>query len=182
MKKFYGILISSLLLTSCQADEPGDINADLDPEPEYEIEIEEDEKTADDSDLESGIEVETEPSGNAGDEETKVETKAELKTEAEAKIETKAESTVREFNMSAQNWSFSPSTITVNEGDTVIIHISGEGNHGFKLAAFGVNETVSSGGTTTVKFVATQKGTFTFSCSVPCGSGHADMSGTLIVS
>lgn len=186
MKKFYALMLSSLLLTSCQADEPGDINLDLDEEPQFEIELEENEKTENDDDLESGVEVETEIEDESEDTEddnsAELKTKAEVETEVETKTEVKAETTVREFNMTAQNWSFSPSTITVNEGDTVVIHITSEGNHGFKLSAFGINETMSSGETTTIKFVADQKGTFTFTCSVPCGSGHMDMTGTLIVS
>jgi cytochrome c oxidase subunit 2 len=184
MKKFYAIILSSLLFVSCQTENAEEVELN----DELEIEVEE-EKVEDNSNEEDATEIEdtseTKVETENDEDETELKVKSEVETETEEveeKVEVKTQSTVREFTMTAQNWSFSPSTITVNQGDTVIIHISAEGNHGFKLAAFGINETISDGGSTTIKFVADQKGTFTFSCSVPCGSGHANMSGTLIVS
>ena len=91
-------------------------------------------------------------------------------------------SSVKEFNMVARQWDFEPSTITVNEGDTVLLHIQSiDVGHGFGLSAFGINEYLPSGQTVDVEFVADQKGTFTFACSVSCGSGHNGMNGQLIV-
>ena len=91
-------------------------------------------------------------------------------------------SSVKEFNMVARQWDFEPSTITVSEGDTVLLHIqSVDVGHGFGLSAFGINEYLPSGQTVDVEFVADQKGTFTFACSVSCGSGHSSMRGQLIV-
>ncbi len=89
---------------------------------------------------------------------------------------------VKEFDITAKKWEFSPSTITVDEGDTVVLHITSmDVKHGFSLSAFNVNENLEPGTTTDVRFVADQKGTFSFVCSVFCGSGHSDMKGTLIV-
>tara|TARA_Y100000310_G_C20440334_1_gene695795 strand:+ start:221 stop:616 length:396 start_codon:yes stop_codon:yes gene_type:complete len=91
-------------------------------------------------------------------------------------------STVKEFDMIARNWDFEPSTITVNEGDTVLLHIqSVDVAHGFGLSAFGINEYLAPGETVDVEFVADQKGTFQYVCSVYCGSGHGGMNGQLIV-
>ena len=89
---------------------------------------------------------------------------------------------VKKFTMTAKQWEFSPSTITVSEGDEVELSIKSiDVNHGFGLPTFGVSETIEAGKTTVVKFTASKKGTFTFFCNVKCGQGHKDMKGTLIV-
>ncbi len=91
-------------------------------------------------------------------------------------------STIKNFSITAQQWSFSPATITVNNGDTVKLSIkSTDVDHGFFLADFGVSETLKAGTTTNVSFIANKSGTFSFSCSVFCGSSHSSMVGTLIV-
>jgi len=89
---------------------------------------------------------------------------------------------VKEFTMVAKRWDFEPSTITVNEGDTVRLIINSiDVAHGFAISTFGVNERLNAGETVTVEFVADRKGTFSFFCSVFCGSGHGGMRGSLIV-
>jgi cytochrome c oxidase subunit II len=91
-------------------------------------------------------------------------------------------SEVKEFTMTAKQWDFEPSTITVNQGDTVKLSIeSVDVAHGFAISAFGVNERLEPGETTNVEFVADESGTFTFFCSVQCGAGHPNMRGQLIV-
>ncbi|MEK7545353.1 MAG: cupredoxin domain-containing protein [Patescibacteria group bacterium] len=115
--------------------------------------------------------------------EEKPAVKAEVKTEV--KVETKTETPkaqIKTFNMVAKNFTFAPSTITVNEGDTVRINLSStEGTHGLVIPDFGVNKVVSQGAPVVLEFVASKKGTFGFRCSVMCGEGHGDMKGTLIV-
>mgnify|MGYP001611207042 CR=1 FL=1 len=92
------------------------------------------------------------------------------------------ESAVKEFDITAKKWDFTPSTITVNQGDKVILHItSTDVKHGFGLTDFGVKGDLNPGETTTIEFTADKKGTFTFFCSVQCGSGHSEMKGKLIV-
>ena len=89
---------------------------------------------------------------------------------------------VKEFDMTARQWEFTPNTITVNKGDTVRLHIeSVDVTHGFGLPDFGVNEQLEPGKDVHVEFVADKTGTFTFACTVVCGSGHTGMSGQLIV-
>jgi nitrosocyanin len=91
-------------------------------------------------------------------------------------------SKIKEFSMIAKRWDFEPATITVNEGDTVRLNIeSTDATHGFALFEFGVNQRLNPGKKETVEFVADKAGEYTFFCSVPCGSGHKDMKGTLIV-
>lgn len=89
---------------------------------------------------------------------------------------------IKEFTMTARQWKFDPETITVNEGDTVKLQITSvDVTHGFALSEFGINEFLEPGKTVNIEFIADKKGTFTFFCSVFCGSGHSEMKGTLIV-
>lgn len=88
----------------------------------------------------------------------------------------------KEFNVIAKKWDFSPDTITVNEGDTVILNIESiDVDHGIAIPDFGVNEKLSPGNTVKIEFVADKKGSFSFSCNVFCGIGHGSMRGTLVV-
>lgn len=91
-------------------------------------------------------------------------------------------SEVKTFNITAKRFNFTPSTITVNQGDTIILNItSTDVAHGFAISGYSINVRVEPGTTETVRFVADKKGSFTFRCSVICGSGHGGMRGTLIV-
>ncbi len=86
------------------------------------------------------------------------------------------------ISMIAKQWAFEPAKIVVKQGDTVILEvISTDVDHGFLLPGYGINLELKPGQTKTVTFVATKKGTFTFSCNVFCGSGHGSMKGSLIV-
>src|SRR3989338_4500964 len=84
-------------------------------------------------------------------------------------IPTQPAQEVKEFSLTARQWSFEPSTITVKQGDKVrLIITSVDVTHGFTLREFGINTVISPGKTIKVEFVADKKGTFTFFCSVPC--------------
>lgn len=90
---------------------------------------------------------------------------------------------VKEFNMTATRFTFEPSTINVNKGDRVVLHItSTDVEHGFSLATYDIIETLPVGETKTISFTADKVGEFNFFCSVFCGSGHSDMRGKIIVS
>lgn len=89
---------------------------------------------------------------------------------------------VKVFEMTAKQFSFEPNIITVKKGDTVKLAITSvDVAHGLSLPDFGVNENLEPGKTVNVEFVADKTGTFSFFCSVPCGSGHNRMSGQLII-
>jgi len=89
---------------------------------------------------------------------------------------------VKEFVMTAKQWEFIPGTIEVNKGDTVRLKItSADVTHGFSINEFGINKKIEPGQTVEVEFTADKQGTFTFYCSVPCGEGHGQMKGKLIV-
>lgn len=87
-----------------------------------------------------------------------------------------------EFNVTAKQFSFAPSTIIVKKGDHVIVHLtSTDVKHGFGIDEYGIKSSFDRNNPTTVEFTADKPGTFEFYCSVPCGPGHRDMAGTLIV-
>lgn len=89
---------------------------------------------------------------------------------------------VKEFNVTAKRFEFVPSTITVNKGDQVVLHITSiDVEHGFSLATYDIIETLPVGVKKTIRFTADRTGEFNFFCSVFCGSGHSDMRGKLIV-
>jgi cytochrome c oxidase subunit II len=89
---------------------------------------------------------------------------------------------IKTFNMTAKQFTYSPDTITVNQGDNVVINLtSADVAHGFELPDFNASGKVEAGQTTAITFTADKKGTFTFKCNVPCGPGHKEMTGTLVV-
>jgi cytochrome c oxidase subunit 2 len=94
----------------------------------------------------------------------------------------KEQSEVKEFKVTAEQFEFTPNTITVNQGDTVrLIVTSTDVAHGIGLPDFGVSAELLPGETTTVEFVADKAGTFDFVCSVYCGVGHSAMKGTIVI-
>ena len=89
---------------------------------------------------------------------------------------------LKEFTMTARTWAFEPSEIRVNKGDRVKLTITSvDVAHGFAIPEFNVNARLEPGQQTTVEFTADKAGTFSFFCSVVCGSGHSGMRGTLVV-
>jgi len=88
----------------------------------------------------------------------------------------------KEFTMIAKKYEFDPGNIVVNEGDTVILHItSTDVEHGIGIPQFGVSKKLPPGVEETVQFIADKKGDYTFFCNVYCGPGHTGMKGTLTV-
>jgi cytochrome c oxidase subunit 2 len=86
------------------------------------------------------------------------------------------------IDITAKQFEYSPSTITVKKGDHVRLRLTSQDTtHGFSLPEFGVSATINPGKTTEVTFTPDKAGTFTFQCNVFCGSGHQGMKGTLVV-
>ena len=89
---------------------------------------------------------------------------------------------VKEFTVTAQDYSFTPSKMTVKKGDKVrIIFKNVEGMHDFRIDEFGVAVKRTSGGSQeTVEFTADKVGSFEYYCSI--GTHRAlGMKGTLTV-
>ena len=98
-------------------------------------------------------------------------------------ITSKNKPAVISLKMTAKDFEFDPSIIQAHKGDTVKITLTGvDAKHSFLLPAFNVNITIMPGKTKTFSFKVTKVGTFTFRCGVPCGPGHKEMQGTIIVS
>lgn len=113
---------------------------------------------------------------------TKEKSNSQEETDNKIPNNQQASTETKEFDVIAKQWDFSPNTITVNEGDNVILNIESiDVNHGFALTTFGISEFLSPGNTVKVEFVADKTGTFSFFCNVSCGSGHGGMRGTLVV-
>ena len=89
---------------------------------------------------------------------------------------------VKEFTMTAKQFTFTPDIIEVNKGDKVrLVVTSADVPHGFSIPEYGINERLDPGKPVTIEFTADKEGTFTAFCSVFCGSGHSGMKGKLIV-
>ena len=123
--------------------------------------------------VEEPIEEPTEPVQETKEPKTEVTELPETTTE---------ESNIKEFSITAKQWDFTPGTITVNKGDLIKLTVtSTDVRHGFKINEYNINEKFNKGETKVIEFTADKEGEFTFSCSVPCGSGHSSMSGKLVV-
>lgn len=88
-----------------------------------------------------------------------------------------------EISMQLDEYSFSPNTITIQEGDTITLRLSNIGNmeHDFVIDALDIDSgTLDPGDSTTITITGSQAGTFEFYCSI--GSHRAfGMRGTLTV-
>ena len=88
----------------------------------------------------------------------------------------------RVIDVVAKKFEFVPGEIRVGRGEAVALRFTApEVPMGFNLADFDLRADIVPGRVTTVQFTADKAGTFTFLCDVFCGTGHEDMSGTLIV-
>lgn len=89
---------------------------------------------------------------------------------------------VRTFEVKAEHYKFIPETITVNQGDKVIIKAMAiDKDHGFGIKEFNINEPLPKGKWVTIEFTADKKGEFTIRCTKFCGWKHFWMKGKLIV-
>ena len=96
--------------------------------------------------------------------------------------DTDAEAQTHTFDISATNFDFSITDITVKKGDTVVINLtSDDGDHDWTLDEFNAqtNE-LDTGESDSIRFVADQVGTFEYYCSV-AGHRQLGMVGTLTV-
>lgn len=79
------------------------------------------------------------------------------------------------FTVSAKEYGFTPSKISVNKGDHIVITFKNMGSfsHNLTISDLGLaTDTLASGQSATLDFVASQTGTFSFICSV---DGHKDL-------
>ena len=90
---------------------------------------------------------------------------------------------VKEFDVVAERFTFTPQRLVVNQGDTVRIRVrSADVTHGFEIKKLDVDDLVPKGGRlVTFEFTADEAGTFPITCSEYCGRGHEKMKGVLEV-
>ena len=89
---------------------------------------------------------------------------------------------VKEFNLEAYQFGYSPETLPVKKGDVVKIHATSKDvPHGVFIKEYGINATVKKGEVADIEFVADKTGEFEIRCSVYCGAGHRTMKARLIV-
>jgi heme/copper-type cytochrome/quinol oxidase subunit 2 len=86
------------------------------------------------------------------------------------------------IRMTAERFKFVPETITIKEGTLVQLQITAsDGDHGFQLGAFGIDERLEENETKTIEFYASKRGEYGFRCSHFCGLGHTGMTGKFII-
>jgi cytochrome c oxidase subunit 2 len=96
--------------------------------------------------------------------------------------ESRAAPAERVIKMTVERFRFSPSTLELKLGESVVLEISSlDRKHGFAAPDFDVDIEVTAGKPVRVRLTATRAGTFAFHCSIFCGSGHEDMQGVLVV-
>ena len=89
---------------------------------------------------------------------------------------------MRTVHMDVTDWAFTPSTITLKKGEKITLELTGvDGDHGISAPDLGIEKKFEAGETVMVTVPTDKTGTFNFRCNVPCGHGHRDMTGTIII-
>ncbi len=93
-----------------------------------------------------------------------------------------ARPTAHTIRVQASQFSYSPSVISVQPGDTVTIELtSTDVVHGLYVDGYGVSVEADPGQTRALTFVADRSGSFRIRCNVTCGAMHPFMIGKLNV-
>ncbi len=88
----------------------------------------------------------------------------------------------KSFNLDVKLWSFTPNVIKVKKGTKVNLNFNViQGNHGFMIPELGESVYLPQGEKQQLSFIADKPGMYTFYCNVPCGRGHSNMRGQIIV-
>ena len=88
----------------------------------------------------------------------------------------------RTFRIEAGQFSYSPSELIVNPGDTITIElVSTDVVHGLYVDGYDISIEADPGQTATLTFIADKPGSFRFRCNVTCGAMHPFMIGKLTV-
>ena len=88
----------------------------------------------------------------------------------------------RTISVSVDNWAFSPASITVKKGENITVQLTDKaGTHSFAVPGLGINQALTPGQVTSVSIPTDKPGTYEFRCMIPCGEGHKEMRGTLVI-
>jgi cytochrome c oxidase subunit 2 len=101
---------------------------------------------------------------------------------ANAQAAPPAGSAARVIEISAKRFEFTPNTITLKRGETVLLRLKSQDvTHGFYSKQLKVDELIEPGKVVEVKVTPQTAGTFTIICDHFCGSGHGNMKMSVIV-
>ncbi len=82
----------------------------------------------------------------------------------------------------AKKFDYAPSSIKLKKGVPVTLELTTlDVVMGFNVPDLGVRADIVPGKVVRVRLVPDKTGTFAFFCDIFCGSGHEDMTGTIIV-
>ena len=97
-------------------------------------------------------------------------------------LNVRAQGSPRRIEITAKQFQFDPSEITVKKGEPVVLVIkSADVAHGLRFRELNLNVKVDKGGTAEMPFTPDKTGDFVGHCSVFCGSGHGEMTLTMHV-
>jgi cytochrome c oxidase subunit 2 len=83
----------------------------------------------------------------------------------------------------AKKFDYTPNVIKLKKGVPVVLEFTTlDIIMGFKVPDLGIRTDIVPGKVSRVRLVPDKVGTFPFVCDIFCGSGHEDMTGTIIVS
>ena len=87
-----------------------------------------------------------------------------------------AQESPRRIEVTAKQFSFEPSEITVKKGQPVVLVVkSADVEHGLRFRELNLNVKVPKGGTAELPFTPDKTGDFIGHCYVFCGKGHGSM-------
>lgn len=82
----------------------------------------------------------------------------------------------------AKKFDYTPNVIKLKKGVPVVLEFTTlDVVMGFKVPDLGVRADIIPGKVSRVRLVPDKVGTFPFLCDIFCGSGHEDMTGTIVV-
>jgi cytochrome c oxidase subunit II len=84
--------------------------------------------------------------------------------------------------ITAKRFEFSPSEITLKQGETVTLQLRSEDTtHGFFVRPLGIDKDIPPGATTEVTITPKETGRYRVICDHFCGAGHGGMKMTIVV-
>ncbi|MBB5199205.1 cupredoxin domain-containing protein [Glaciimonas immobilis] len=82
----------------------------------------------------------------------------------------------------ASRFTYTPNRIHLKQGQSVVlVFTSADMPMGFNAPDFGIRTDIFPGKESRIRFTPDKVGEFVFHCDLFCGSGHEDMTGTLVV-
>src|ERR1044071_2401707 len=86
------------------------------------------------------------------------------------------------IKVAVRKFSFTPNDIRLKKGVPVVLEFENDGVlMGFSAPDLNARTDIPVGKVTRLRIVPSKAGSFPFFCDIFCGSGHEDMSGTIVV-